>query len=169
MNQSLLNPEFNSYELCRQQSQCYLLIPPPEPPIFPKLILTKNLHQQIDSFFIIFVVFITLTSACLLLFLLDIKFQFYRKFRRTKDKPSSFSSIVPTFYNSLTPTTNQSPSHPINIYEEIRLSSDYYHYQMPCYELSPSKIICQNCLLETLHRKQQCVCHNFFVPIKYSD
>src|SRR5689334_2834978 len=75
MNQSLLNPEFDSYILCRQQSQCYLLIPPPQPPILPKLILTKNLHQQIDSFFIIFIVIITLISTCLLLFLLDIKYE----------------------------------------------------------------------------------------------
>jgi hypothetical protein len=97
--------------------------------------------------------------------------------------------ILPISYNSLTPlttttTTNKSnPSlqqhfntdnHSINIYDEIRLSSDhhsfaYYQQKTPyyyTYELSPSKIVCPNCLLKTLHQKQQCLCRNFFVPIK---
>ncbi len=111
--------------------------------------------------------------------------------------------IVPRSYNSLTSlttTTNESPSlpmthksnrslpqylnadnrtfyhnHSINLYEEIRLPSDYHYYShtlacnhhlRPSYELSSSKIVCQNCLFETLHRKQRCLCQNFFIPIK---
>ncbi|CAF2831900.1 unnamed protein product [Rotaria sp. Silwood2] len=243
MNQSLSYREIHSfnninlyqkYEICRQQSQCYLLIPPPQPPIFPKLILNNsssiliNYRQHTQSFFIILSIFIALISLCLLVFLFGIIFQFYRKLRQrhhqTKhtninDGSISFSRIVPTSYNSLTPlttTTNQSPSstmtnilnqslqqnlpfndqssyhnHTTNTHEKIQLSSDhhycsccfyvqaYYKQQqqyistteqlMPYYytcQSSPSKIVCQNRLLETLHRKQNCFCHNFFVPIK---
>ncbi len=78
----------------------------------------------------------------------------------------------------------------INIYERIRLSSDHHycsccsctlaHYQQKHYihtphQLTPSyysyvspssKIICQNSSLEKSHYKQQCLCQNFFVPIK---
>lgn len=73
-------------------------------------------------------------------------------------------------------------NHSNNIYEEIRIPSDhhycshtlsYYQQKHPLtpyyytYELSPSKIVCQNCLLGNLNRQQQqCLCHNFFVPIK---
>ncbi len=82
MNQSLLNLALYSvqkYEICRQQSQCYLLLPPPQPPVLPKLILInssstfKNLHYRTDPVLIIFGIFITLISAGLLLFLLSIK------------------------------------------------------------------------------------------------
>ncbi len=88
MNQSLSDLElysfndinlFQKYEICRQQSQCYLLIPPPQLPIFPKLFLTNppstliNIRQRTDSFFIIFGIFITLIFTCLLLFLLSVK------------------------------------------------------------------------------------------------
>jgi hypothetical protein len=88
MNQSLLDLEFHvfndinlfqKYEICRQQSPCYLLNPPPQLPIFPKLILNNppstltHLRQRTDSFFIIFGIFITLISICFLLFLLNIK------------------------------------------------------------------------------------------------
>ncbi|CAF3818491.1 unnamed protein product [Rotaria sordida] len=247
MNQSISDQKFHSfnyidlnkkYEICRQQSQCYLLIPPPQPPIFPKLILynsssTLTNHQQYtQSFFIILNICIALISICLLVFLLGVIFQFYHKLRqyhrRTKhtnitDGSISFSKIIPTSCNSLTPlttTTNQSPSstmtnivnqnleqilrsddqssyhnHSTNIYEKIQFSSDHHYcscclcvqtyykqqqqqqqqyisttYQlMPyyyTYESSSSKIICQNCLLETLHHKQNCFCRNFFVPIK---
>jgi len=90
MNQSLSDIElhsfnnidvFQKYEICRQQSQCYLLNPPPRPPIFPKLILINpsstltNLRQWTDSFFIIFGIFITLIFTCLLLFLFGVKYE----------------------------------------------------------------------------------------------
>ncbi|CAF0889486.1 unnamed protein product [Rotaria sp. Silwood1] len=245
MNQSLSNRKFHSfnsinsyqtYEICRQQSQCYLLIPPPQPPIFPQLIVNNllptltNHQQQTQSFFITLSIFITLISIGLL-FLLGIIFQFYRKLRQrhrqTKrtnisDGLISFSKIIPTSYNSLTPLTtitNQSPSsamtnvfnrslqqnlpsddqlsyhnHTTNTYEKIQLSSEYHycsccicvhtyskpqqrqqsnisttHQLTPYYykcESSSSKIVCQKCLLENLHRKQNCFCHNFFIPIK---
>ncbi|CAF0967477.1 unnamed protein product [Rotaria sp. Silwood1] len=86
MNQSLSNRKFHSfnsinsyqtYEICRQQSQCYLLIPPPQPPIFPQLIVNNllptltNHQQQTQSFFITLSIFITLISIGLL-FLLGI-------------------------------------------------------------------------------------------------
>lgn len=91
----------------------------------------------------------------------------------------------------------------INIYEEIRPPIDRHqcccccsctmnHYQQqqqllqssrqltphyytcePANQSNPSTIVCQSCLLETLHRKQQttsssmnCACRHFFVPIK---
>jgi hypothetical protein len=47
----------------------------------------------------------------------------------------------------------------------------YYTCETPSLSTA-STIVCQGCLLETLHRKQHtnatmnCPCHNFFVPIK---
>lgn len=99
-------------------------------------------------------------------------------------------------------TSSSSHHNSTNIYEEIRPSYDrhpcccccsctlaYYQQQkqyIPTnHQLTPhyytceppslsttSTIVCQTCLLETLHRKQHtashmnCACHNFFVPIK---
>jgi len=51
------------------------------------------------------------------------------------------------------------------------LTPHYYTCEPPSLA-TPSTIVCQNCLLQTLHRKQQthstmnCACRNFFVPIK---
>jgi len=89
MNQSLSDRKFHSlddinllekYHICRQQSQCYLLIPPPpHPPIFPKLTFTNsssiliNLRQRTDSCYIILGIFIALISTCLFLFLFFFK------------------------------------------------------------------------------------------------
>jgi hypothetical protein len=80
------------YELCRRQSACYLLAPPPRPPTIPELFLTTtcklssttsstltHLRQRTtDSSYltiisIIFGVLIALTSTCLILFLLGVK------------------------------------------------------------------------------------------------
>ena len=76
MNQSLLNL-FQIYELCQQQSQCYLLIPPPQPPIFPKLDNSSstliNFHQRLDSLFIILGIFIPLLFTGFLLLPFAIK------------------------------------------------------------------------------------------------
>lgn len=88
MNQSLISLELHSvdsinrfydYETCRQQSSCYLLLPPPRPPILPKLTLTNpslsvtNLHQRMNSLLIIFALLITLFSTFALLFYLNFK------------------------------------------------------------------------------------------------
>ena len=83
---------FQKYEICRKQSACYLLVPPPRPPIIPKLFLTSTCklsssssttlanfrHRTIDSPYltiisIILGILIALTSTCLILFLLDVK------------------------------------------------------------------------------------------------
>lgn len=80
------------YEMCRKQSACYLLAPPPRPPTIPELFLTTtcklsstssptltNLRQRTtDSSYltllsIILGVLIALASACLILFLLVVK------------------------------------------------------------------------------------------------
>ena len=80
------------YEICRKQSACYLLAPPPRPPTIPELFLTTsckisssspsiltNLRQRTTdpSYFtiitIILGVLIALTSTCLILFLLGVK------------------------------------------------------------------------------------------------
>jgi hypothetical protein len=51
-------------------------------------------------------------------------------------------------------------------------STPHYYTCEPPSLSTPSTIVCQTCLLETLHRKQHttsnrnCACHNFFVPIK---
>lgn len=75
MNQSLSDINLiQKYEICRQQSQCYHLNPPPQPPIFPKLI-SPNPSLTIHSFSIIFVAFIILITTCLLLFLFNIKYE----------------------------------------------------------------------------------------------
>ncbi|CAF2343213.1 unnamed protein product [Rotaria sp. Silwood2] len=309
MNRTLSNLKISSfydvnhlqqYEICRKQSACYLLIPPPRPPTIPELFLTTtcklsssssstlaNFRQRstTDSSYltiisIILGILIALTSTCLILFLLGVKFRFHYKLRyhhrrRTPtdinsvnssiretnnsdvtfikttnthsntgsnsnsggDGCASFSSIVPTSYECSTPLTttttiahNQYPSltmtnnsnlslHMIhsqkylnsdekslshhnstNIYEEIRPTTfdqhccccsctlAYYQKQQqqqqqcisnnrqltPHYYTCepPSTIVCQSCLLETLHRKQQttstmnCACRNFFIPIK---
>lgn len=81
MNQTLLFDQYpysfkrisliKKYELCRQQSPCFLLIPPPQPPMLPALILnnssfTSTNHQHTShSFFIILSLFIPLISICL--------------------------------------------------------------------------------------------------------
>ncbi len=98
--------------------------------------------------------------------------------------------------------TSPSHHESTNIYEEIRPSLDRHHHCCCCsctvahyqqqqqyrstnHQLTPhyytcepsslsntSTIVCQGCLLETLHRKQHtnstmnCACRNFFVPIK---
>ncbi len=91
MNQSLTNLVshsindihlFRNYEICQQESQCYLLIPPPRPPMFPKFLLPhpSSHHQWTDSFFIIFGLFISLTCTCLLLFLLNLKYERKKSF-----------------------------------------------------------------------------------------
>lgn len=52
-----------------------------------------------------------------------------------------------------------------------QLTPHYYTCEPPSLS-TRSTIVCQTCLLETLHRKQRatstmnCACHNFFVPIK---
>ncbi|CAF3084141.1 unnamed protein product [Rotaria socialis] len=224
------------YEMCRQQSQCYGLIPPPQPPMLPELILDNssftlaNHRQYTKSFFITLTMCIVLISICLL----SVIFQFYYKLRQhhhqTKhtnlaDDVATFSRIAPSSYDSLTPlttATDQSPlstiasmfnlnhqqvlpsddqsfyhNHSPNIYEKIRLPSDHYYcscylcvqayhhhqqqqqqqyitsihqltpYYYTCESSSPSShIVCQNCLLDNLHRKNNCFCHNFFIPIK---
>lgn len=80
------------YELCRKQSACYLLAPPPRPPTIPELFLTStckisasspsvltNIRQRttdtsyLTVLSIILGVLITLTSTCLILFLLGVK------------------------------------------------------------------------------------------------
>ncbi|CAF0963401.1 unnamed protein product [Adineta ricciae] len=104
------------YEMCRRQSACYLLAPPPRPPTIPELFLTTtcklsptsspaltNLRQRMtDSSYltilsIILGVLIALASACLILFLLVVKFRFHQKLRcrhrRTAGTPSVNSSI----------------------------------------------------------------------------
>ena len=61
----------------------------------------------------------------------------------------------------------------MHFYEDT--TKDYYpsyplaHSMTPVchtYELSPSKLVCSNCLYATFRRKQQCICENFFIPIK---
>ena len=101
MNRTLSDLKLNSlndlnhlqtYEICRQQSQCYLLAPPPRPPTIPELFLTTtcklssstsstltNLRQRTDSSYltiisIILGILIALTSTCLILFLLGVKY-----------------------------------------------------------------------------------------------
>jgi hypothetical protein len=82
---------FQKYEICRQESACYLLAPPPRPPTIPELFLTTTcklslsssstlttLRQRTDSSYltiiaIILGIFIALTSLCLILFLLGVK------------------------------------------------------------------------------------------------
>ncbi|CAF0930743.1 unnamed protein product [Rotaria sp. Silwood1] len=316
MNRTLSNLKISSfydvnhlqkYEICRKQSACYLLIPPPRPPTIPELFLTTtcklslsssstftNFRQRpiTDSSYltiisIILGILIALTSTCLILFLLGVKFRFryklgyyHRRHRTTPDINSvnssiretnnsdvtfikttntnsnigsnsngggdgcaSFSSVIPTSYECSTPLTttttiahNQYPSlamtnnsnlslhllhsqqylnsdeislshhNSTNIYEEIRPTTFDHHccccsctlayyqkqqqqQQQQCIsnnrQLTPhyytceppslsttSTIVCQSCLLETLHRKQQttstinCACRNFFIPIK---
>jgi hypothetical protein len=80
------------YDLCRKQSACYLLTPPPRPPTIPELFLTTtcklsssssstltNLRQRTtDSSYltiisIILGILIALTSTCLILFLFGVK------------------------------------------------------------------------------------------------
>lgn len=80
------------YELCRKQSACYLLAPPPRPPSIPELFLTStckisssspsvlaNIRQRatdtsyLTVLSIILGILITLTSTCLILFLLGVK------------------------------------------------------------------------------------------------
>ena len=58
------------------------------------------------------------------------------------------------------------------IANSCQLTPHYYTCE-PLPSLSTeSKVVCQTCLLETLHRKQHatsmtnCVCRNFFIPIK---
>jgi hypothetical protein len=77
MNQSDLE-NINLFEICQQQSQCYLLIPPPRPPTFPQLFfpnsssIITNLRQRSDLFFILLGIFI---STCLTLVLLGVKYE----------------------------------------------------------------------------------------------
>jgi hypothetical protein len=53
-----------------------------------------------------------------------------------------------------------------------QLTPHYYTCEPPSLSTPTSRIVCQTCLLETLHRKQHttstmnCACRNFFVPIK---
>ena len=53
-----------------------------------------------------------------------------------------------------------------------RQSTPHYYTCEPPTLSTTSTVICQSCLLETLHRKQHtnstmnCACRNFFVPIK---
>lgn len=83
---------FQKYELCRKESACYLLAPPPRPPTIPELFLTTtcklsstssstltNLRQRTtDTSYLTIVsiilgLLIALTSTCLILFLLGVK------------------------------------------------------------------------------------------------
>ena len=101
MNRTLSNLKLNSsndvnhfqkYEMCRKQSACYLLAPPPRPPTIPELFLTTtcklsssssptltNLRQRatdtsyLTVISIVLGIFIALASACLILFLLGVK------------------------------------------------------------------------------------------------
>lgn len=167
MNQHSFNLSSN-YDLCRQHSACYLLSPPPRPPQFPEFKPSSDLHSPTNNLLIIFL--IILAFIFLILLLIMSIYIFKHKLRErycqtTKptiiiDESSTSKSITP-----LTTLTNQSPSlnKSINFYEEI----PYYH---TC-ELTPSNIVCQTCLLKALHTRkqqqsQQCLCHNFFIPIK---
>ncbi|CAF4920261.1 unnamed protein product [Rotaria socialis] len=140
------------YEMCRQQSQCYGLIPPPQPPMLPELILDNssftlaNHRQYTKSFFITLTMCIVLISICLL----SVIFQFYYKLRQhhhqTKhtnlaDDVATFSRIAPSSYDSLTPlttATDQSPLSTIasmfNLNHQQVLPSDdqsFYHNHSP--------------------------------------
>ncbi|CAF0886175.1 unnamed protein product [Rotaria sordida] len=142
MNRTLSNLKISSfndvnhlqkYEICRKQSACYLLIPPPRPPTIPELFLTTtcklslsssstltNFRQRTttDSSYltiisIILGILIALTSTCLILFLLGVKFRFHYKLRyhhrrRTTDINSVNSSIRETNNSDVTfiKTTN---------------------------------------------------------------
>ncbi|CAF3329605.1 unnamed protein product [Rotaria socialis] len=135
MNRTLSNLKISSfydvnhlqkYELCRKESPCYLLSPPPRPPSIPELFLTTtcklsssssstltNLRQRstTDSSYltiisIILGILIALTSTCLILFLLGVKFRFHYKLkyrhRRTTDVNSVNSSIRETNNSDVT-------------------------------------------------------------------
>ncbi|UJR28158.1 hypothetical protein I4U23_009412 [Adineta vaga] len=112
------------YEMCRTQSACYLLAPPPRPPTIPELFLTTtcklsstssstftNLRPRTTSessyltiLTIIFGIFIALASACLILFLLGVKFRFHQKFRCRRHRRSTGITSV----NSSIRETNNS-------------------------------------------------------------
>jgi len=103
---------FQKYELCRKQSACYLLVPPPRPPTIPELFLTTtcklsssssstltNLRQRTtDSSYltiilIILGILITITSTCLILFLLGVKFRFHHKLRYRHRRTAGIASV----------------------------------------------------------------------------
>ena len=85
---------FQKYETCRQQSKCYLLAPPPRPPTIPELFLTNachlstssspsvlaNIRSRVDPspnltmISIILGLLIAMTSTCLILVLLGVRF-----------------------------------------------------------------------------------------------
>lgn len=106
MNQTLSNLKISSfydvnhlqkYEICRKESACYLLSPPPRPPSIPELFskascklslssspTLTNLHQHTttDPWYltlipIILGILIALTSTCLILFLLGLKYEYH--------------------------------------------------------------------------------------------
>ncbi|UJR21291.1 hypothetical protein I4U23_024383 [Adineta vaga] len=222
---------FQKYEICRKQSQCYRLRPPPKLPIFPKLIITNSSSTStdfplnLDFYFILLGIIISMISICFLFILFVVKVRIYRKIQQNHrqtnttsiiDTSTSLPSIFPTSYNSLTPitlTTNRSPSllminklnstHPlysnsdtqlschnrsINTYEITRLATNHQHcsccsctleyYQnlrylhtsrpVPTYHYSCISPVsdCQHSISKNSHYKQQCLCQNFFVPIK---
>lgn len=119
---------------------------------------------------------------------------------RTNDQTMSSLNRMNSRQNLTSDESPSSHRNSINIYEEIRppiehpscyccCSCTMNHYQRQCLQTtrqltphyytcepqnhsSSSAVVCQSCLLETLHRKQQntttmnLACRHFFVPIK---
>ncbi|CAF0861794.1 unnamed protein product [Adineta steineri] len=103
---------YQKYETCRKESACYLLAPPPRPPTIPELFLTTtcklslsssstitNAHQRTtDSSYltilsIILGILIAVTSTCLILFILGVKFRFYHKLRYRHRRTPGIDSV----------------------------------------------------------------------------
>ncbi|CAF1461305.1 unnamed protein product [Adineta steineri] len=182
MNQSLSDFDLSrKYAICRQQSQCYLLTPPPSLPIFPQLILNnlsstfENLPKNTDLCFILGI-FIGLITTFLLLVLLIFKYGFYQKLRQDNHQiktidntiqSTSFSNILPVPYYSLTPLTmmtNRSPSLTLanKLTLDKHLNSDsqsiYHNHSINIYDkirLSTNHQHCSCCSCALAYYQQQ--------------